>query len=243
MADFHVFEDSSAVAEAAAQLYIALSHRALDRRGRFTVALPGGSTPAPLFQVLATSPWREAIPWDRTLFFWGDDRVAEPDNEHANYHMARLILLDKVPVREENVIRIRGELGAESAAEQLRCDLQEGFGTRRVPRFDLVLLGVGEDGHTASLFPGSNALDSERWAEPVFEPDADPPLDRVTMTLPVLNNARTVLFLALGKAKAPIISRMVNDPEADTLYPAARVEARETLWYVDEAAFSAVQDG
>ena len=238
MADFHVFKDKGEVARAAARLFTELSHRALEERGRFTVALSGGATPAPLFQLLASSPWWEAIPWDRTVFFWADDRAVGPEDERSNFRAAKLTLLDNVPVHAENVIRIRGELGATEAAGQLCSDLVEGFGDKELPRFDLVLLGLGADGHTASLFPGDGALQCTDWSAPVIDPPADPAVDRVTLTLDVLNNARTALFLVTGRAKGDVMAAMVNDPDAGDRYPAARVEAEETLWYVDEAAFA-----
>ena len=237
MADFHVFKDGAEAVEAAARLFTELSHRALEERGRFTVALCGGATPAPLFQLLASSPWWEAIPWDRIVFFWGDERAVGPDDERSNFRMARLILLDNVPVREENVVRIQGELGAEKGAAQLRLDLAEGFG-KDLPRFDLALLGIGADGHTASLFPGHKVLECTDPAAPVPAPPADPAVDRITLTLDVLNNARTALFLVTGQAKADAMAAVVNDPDAGDRYPAARVEAEQTLWYVDEAAFA-----
>eukprot|EP00828_Plagiopyla_frontata_P039581 TRINITY_DN5210_c0_g1_i2.p3 TRINITY_DN5210_c0_g1~~TRINITY_DN5210_c0_g1_i2.p3 ORF type:complete len:304 (-),score=88.80 TRINITY_DN5210_c0_g1_i2:1007-1918(-) len=238
MADFHVFKSNAEVVEAAARLFTELSHRALEERGRFTVALCGEATPAPLFQLLASSPWQDAVPWDRTVFFWSDDRAVGPEDERSNFKAARLILLDNVPVREENVIRIRGELGAEKGAQGLRNDLVEAFGENELPRFDLVLLGLGADGHTASLFPGDEALAGTQWAAPVFDPPADPAVDRITLTLDVLNNARTALFLVTGPDKQDVVAAVVNDPSADDRYPAARVEAAQTLWYVDEAAFA-----
>ncbi len=241
MADFHVFKDDAAVGQAAAGLFTALSHRALDERGRFTVALSGGSTPIPLFKYLASDAFRPAIPWDRTLIFWGDDRAVPPDHEHSNFRLAHETLLAHVPIPKENIVRIQGELGAKQGAEILRRDLVEAFGPNTLPRFDLVLQGLGTDGHTASLFPGNDALDCTDFVAAVINPPAQPALDRVTLTLPVLNNARTALFLVTGPSKQSLISEIVNDPTAPERFPAARVEATETLWYLDEAAFALVQ--
>ncbi|WP_419786224.1 6-phosphogluconolactonase [Pseudodesulfovibrio sp.] len=243
MADFHVFEDTAAVSEAVARLFTDMSHKALGERGRFTVALSGGATPVPLFQRLTFPTWRNAIPWDRILFFWGDDRAVGPHHEYSNYRRARVTLLDHVPVVEQNVVRIRGELGAEKACEQLIRDLETAFGTETLPRFDLVIQGMGMDGHTASLYPGHKELESKEWAVPVTDPAADPKVDRVTFTLPVFNNARTALFMATGAGKAPLIRDIVNDPTAPDRYPAARIDAEETLWYVDENAFSLAKNG
>ena len=240
MPEFHVFRDTAEVSEAAAALFTDLAHRALSERGRFTVALPGGTTPVPLFQRLTFSPWREAIPWDRIVFFWGDDRAVGPDREQSNYRMARVTMLDHVPVKEENVLRIRGELGAENAAEALRADLAGAFGHGGIPRFDLIILSMGLAGDTASLYPNHPALKATDWAVPVPAREGSHDSDRVTMTLPVLNAARTVLFMATGPAKAKIIADLAADPASDR-YPAGRVEAENTLWYVDEAAFGQVK--
>lgn len=237
MADFHIFTDGEDLSRAAARLFTNLSHKALGLRGRFVVALSGGSTPRRFFQLLAESPFRQAVPWDRTVILWGDDRAVGPDHEWSNYRLAHEALLAHVPVREENVLRIKGELGAQRAAEDMRRNMVNVFGDQRVPRFDFVLQGMGGDGHTASLFPGTEALEATEWVVPVFDPPADPKVDRVTLTFPVLNAARMALFLAAGEGKRGKLSEIMNDPTAVDRYPAARLEAEETVWYVDRAAF------
>ncbi|ADU61553.1 MAG: 6-phosphogluconolactonase [Pseudodesulfovibrio sp.] len=236
MAEFHVFADVEAQSRAAASLIVGLSHRALEARGRFTLALSGGSGPVRLMELLAGEPCRGSIPWDRTLIFWGDDRAVGPEHELSNFRLARERLLSRVPVPEANLVRIRGELGAVDAALELRLDLAECFGESAPPRFDLVLLGMGLDGHTASLFPGRPELDSAAWAEPVPAPDMEPRVERVTMTLPVLGAARTALFLVAGQDKRALVDQIRHDPTAPARYPAARVAAEQTLWYLDEAA-------
>lgn len=237
MADFHVFADPEDMSRAAAQLFVELSHQALADRGRFTIALSGGSTPKRLFELLADSPFREAIPWDRTVVFWGDDRAVPPDHEWSNFKLADEALLSHVPVAEANIYRIKGELGAKDAAEDMRRNLVNVFGDKALPSFDLALQGMGGDGHTASLFPGTQALDATDWVVPVFDPPADPAVDRVTLSFPVLKAARVALFLAAGKGKREKIAEIMNDPTAGERYPAARLEAKKTIWYVDEAAF------
>ena len=237
MADFHVFADAEDLSRAAAELFIELAHRALESRGRFTVALSGGSTPKRLFELLADADHWRAVPWDRTLVFWGDDRAVAPDHEWSNYRLAHDALLAHVPIPEHNILRIKGELGAVDACEDMRRNLVNCFGDKKPPRFDLVLQGMGDDGHTASLFPGTEALDATDWVVPVIDPPANPKVDRVTLTFPVLDNARVALFLAAGKGKREIIREIVNDPTAPERYPAARLEAKKTLWYVDAAAF------
>lgn len=237
MADFHVFADADDLSHAAARLIIELSHKALELRGRFVMALSGGSTPKRLFEILAEEDNCRAMPWDRTLIFWGDDRAVDADHEWSNYKLANDILLTRVPVNRNFVFRIKGELGAETAAEEMRRDMVNTFGGNNLPRFDLVLQGMGGDGHTASLFPGTEALDADSWVVPVIDPPANPKVDRVTLTFPVLNAARVALFLAAGEGKREKISEIMNDPTAGDRYPAARLEAEETIWYVDEAAF------
>lgn len=237
MADFLVFDDAEALSQSAAQLFIACAHSALNDRARFTVALSGGSEPKRFFEILASEPYWRAMPWDRTLFFWGDDRAVPPDSELSNYKLAHDTLLANVPVQEENIFRIKGELGAEKAAEDMHRNLVTAFGDSQLPRFDFVLQGMGTDGHTASLFPNTAALETTDWVVPVFNPPATPAVDRVTLSLPVLNNARTALFLATGKEKQQILSEIMSDPDAIDRYPAAMLEAEETLWYADQAAF------
>ncbi len=237
MADFHVFADIEDLSKAAVQLFIARSHAALDARARFTVALSGGSTPKRFFEILASEPYWRAVPWDRTFIFWGDDRAVPPDDEQSNYKLAFDSLLSHVPIPDANIFRIKGELGVKKAAENMRRDLVNTFGDKEIPCFDLVLQGVGTDGHTASLFPGTTTLEATDWVVPVIDPPATPKIDRVTLSFPVFNNARTALFLAAGKNKQSLVSEIMNDPTAPDRYPAARLEGEETIWYVDEAAF------
>jgi 6-phosphogluconolactonase len=236
MADFHVFANAEDMSQSAAQLFIACSHQALNDRARFTVALSGGSTPKRFFEILACEPYWRAVPWDRTLIFWGDDRAVPPDDDQSNYKLAHDTLLSHMPIPEANIFRIRGELGADRAAEDTRRNLVNAFGDKETPRFDFALQGMGTDGHTASLFPNTDSLESTDWVIPVINPPAIPKIDRITMTFPVLNNARTALFLAAGKDKQSLIHEIMNDPTAPDRYPAARLEAEQTLWYVDEAA-------
>lgn len=237
MTDYHVFTDIEELSRAAARLLKDHARQAVDERGRFTLALSGGSTPRRLFDILARDPYRLDVPWDRTLIFWGDDRAVPPDHEHSNYRLAHDTLLAHVPVPDNNIIRIRGELGAVGASTVLRGQLAGVFGENALPRLDFLIQGIGPDGHTASLFPGTEALDSTDWVVPVLSPPATPDVDRVTLTLPVLNNARTALFLVAGANKRPLLHEIMTDPTAPDRYPAARLEAAQTLWYVDKAAF------
>jgi len=237
MAAFHVCKNPEELSLAAARAFIDCACRAVDQRGRFIVALSGGSTPRRLFQILSEAGNRRALPWDKTLIFWGDERAVGPDHAWSNYRLAKDHLLVHVPVREENIFRIKGELGATGAARDIHQHMLTVFGEAGVPRFDLALQGMGSDGHTASLFPGTDALTSAEWVVPVIDPPATPEVDRITMTFPVLNAARLVLFLVAGAEKRHIISAIRNDPAAPDRYPAACVAAEQTLWYVDEEAY------
>lgn len=236
MVDFHVFADKEEMSQVAASLFVAMALNAVAQRGRFTIALSGGSTPRRLFEILAAE-YRESLPWDKTVVFWGDDRAVGPDHEWSNYRLAQETLLAHVGIPEENIYRIKGELGAAEAAREMAQDLKVVFGTDGLPQFDLALQGMGDDGHTASIFPGTDALNATDWVVPVFDPPANPAVDRVTLSFPVLNAAHVALFLVAGESKQAILGEIMNDPTAPERYPAACVEAEETVWYVDEAAF------
>jgi 6-phosphogluconolactonase len=237
--------DGEALARDAAEAVAAAAVRAVAARGRFTLALSGGSTPRRLYALLAdpAAPFRASVPWARTHLFFGDERPVPPDHPDSNYRMAREALLAHVPVA--SVHRIRGEDPA--AAEAYEAELRAFFGVPPAgapPRLDLVLLGLGPDGHTASLFPGSEALDERvRWVLSPFV--ARFGTRRTTLTLPVLDRARAVLFLVAGADKAPALAQaLAPSPGAEPL-PAARVRPDDgtMLWLVDQAAASGLGGG
>ncbi|BDG10032.1 6-phosphogluconolactonase [Anaeromyxobacter paludicola] len=227
--------DAEAVARAAAEELVLAAARAVAARGAFTLALAGGTTPRRLYALLAAEPFRGRVPWDRTQVFFGDERPVPPDHPDSNYRMAREALLDHVPVA--GVHRIRGEDPA--AAERYEEELRRWFGIPpggAPPRLDLALLGLGADGHTASLFPGSLALDERvRWVVSPFV--ARLGSRRTTLTLPVLDRARAVIFLVSGGEKAPALARALAPAPGDEPLPAARVQpAGGALWIADHAA-------
>ncbi|MEJ2422143.1 MAG: 6-phosphogluconolactonase, partial [Acidobacteriota bacterium] len=184
------------------------------------------------------------MPWEATHIFWGDERCVPPDSEDSNFRMAREALLDAVPIPESNIHRIPAEMSPpQKAAEVYEARLAEHFRATaregKPPAFDLLMLGIGGEGHTASLFPGSPALEeARRWAVPVTAPEGIVPAKRITLTLPVINAARRVFFLAAGAAKRPVLQDIRNDPEkAARLYPAACVSPRDpVLWFLDREA-------
>ena len=233
-----VVADAGKLAHEAAQRFTGLAREAVESHGRFSVALSGGSTPAALFSLLAEAPYREQIPWAEVHLFWGDERCVPAGDPGSNYHMADEALIARVPIPAENVHRIRGELAPEAAARAYDNTLRDFF-CGPYARFDLVLLGLGADGHTASLFPGSPALDErERLSLAVTAVYEDRPAQRVTLTLAAINTARHVLFLVSGSAKAESVKAVLEG--SGEQFPAQRIQpaAGALTWLLDEDAAS-----
>jgi 6-phosphogluconolactonase len=237
-----VLPNPAAVAEEAARRVVALAQQAVAERGRFSLALAGGSTPAALYRLLARPPLSDQVDWARTALYFGDDRCVPPDHPDSNDRMARETLLDAAPIPAANVFRIAGESGPDDAAKAYAATLRRTFGLRGSarPRFDLILLGMGDDGHTASLFPGMPALAERRRlavgsAVPGY---VRPAVPRVTLTFPVLNAARQVLFLVAGASKAAAVRGVLTGPEPADPLPARRVQPTDggLTWLLDEAA-------
>src|ERR687890_1563724 len=215
----HVYGSSEELAEAAAREFAAKAEEAFEERGRFAVVLAGGSTPESTYQILARD-YSDRIAWSKVYVFFGDERAVPPHHKDSNLKMASELLLDHVPVG--NVHRIRGELPPEEAAEAYEEELRTFFQTEDVPRFDLILLGIGADGHTASLFPWTPALNvHDRWvvANPVLKLDTT----RITLTIPVINAARAVIFLVAGGDKAEALGEIPEGHADPRAYPARLV--------------------
>jgi 6-phosphogluconolactonase len=237
---FIVLPDPAALAEAAADRIVAAARNAIRRRGRCMLALSGGSSPRVVYPLLASRPRIDAVDWSRVEFFWGDERAVPPDSPDSNYGLARTLLLDHLPdVRPELVHRMPADApDLASAAVRHEVELRHTFGvtagTSERPRFDLIWLGMGPDGHTASLFPGASTLAERRhWVVPATAPPTSPVAARMTFTLPLINAARMALFVVAGADKAPAL-RSVRSASRDL--PASRVRARSTLWLVDAPA-------
>jgi 6-phosphogluconolactonase len=228
--------DRAALARAAAEELARCADQAVEVRGAFTLALAGGSTPRALYELLAdaSAPFRDRVPWPRVHVFFGDERAVPPADPQSNFRMARSALLEHVPAG--SVHRISGELGAAAAASRYQADLLAHFGPGGTPVFDLVLLGLGTDGHTASLFPGSPALrERRRWV--VDAPGPPPSTERITLTVPVLEAARATLFLVAGADKAGPLRRWVNPRGGEVPIPAAQIRFGGRLRVLaDEAA-------
>jgi len=230
-----VFETIYELGRRGAERFIAEAAAAISRRGEFSVALSGGSTPRPLFSALASDEYLSRVDWSRIHFFWVDERCVPPAHPDSNYIAAFDLLLSKLPVDDTHFHRIPGEQSPEVAALSYEQELRDFFAGQSPPRFDLVILGVGTDGHTASIFPGSRlAIDTSRYAVAIYMEKLDS--HRVTLTLPVLNNAREVVFLVSGREKAGIVRSMLEDDIQ--CYPASLVTPVEgtVTWLLDHEA-------
>jgi 6-phosphogluconolactonase len=207
--------------------------------GRFAIALSGGSTPKRLYQLLAASPLREAMPWDRVHLFWGDDRFVPWDDPNSNYAMAHDAMIAHVPIPPENVHGIEHKGSLADAARAYEQVLKSYYGSDTLdparPLLDVNLLGMGPDGHTASLFPGKPALaEQHRWVTEVPEPGLNPRVPRVTLTFPALDSSKSTAFVAAGADKTVMMRRALAG-ERDL--PSARIApVGELIWFVDRAA-------
>ena len=226
---------------AAAEEVVKATNEAVAARGRFTIALSGGSTPKSLYNLLATNA-RTVLPWDKMFFFWGDERHVAPTDAESNYRMTDEAMLSKVPVPPGNVFRIPAENpDADAVATEYEKTLRKFFKLEpgAFPHFDLILLGLGPDGHTASLFPGTAALKEKsrlvvaNWVEKLNT-------HRLSLTFPVLNAARCVAFLVSGTDKASVLKTVLEEDAPGEQYPAKLVRPSDgnLVWLLDRAAAS-----
>ena len=236
MPKVHVSATADESARQAAELVAALSERAVRDRGRFAVALSGGSTPRRLHAVLTSEEYRQRISWPHWRIFWGDERAVRPDHDESNYRMARETLLDHVALSQAHVHRIPTEFDPARAAGEYEQTIRQAL-HEDLPVFDLILLGMGDDGHTASLFPGSEALQEDKrlvTADWVAHLDAH----RITFTLPLINRAAAVAFLVEGEHKAKMVRRVLNAESEEEPLPSSLVQPTdgELHWFLDSAA-------
>lgn len=232
-----IFKDMEKLSRAAAQLFTETADESITKHGRFLVALNGGGTPSRLFQLLATD-CRDNVDWQHVHVFWGDERCVPPEDAESNYRQAWDAFLSRVPIPQANIHPIKGELDPVEAAKDYALTLSR-FASPPLafPRFDLVYLGMGEDGHTASLFPDS-PLEVNELALPVTAQYQNRPADRVTLTPPVFNQARTVAFMVSGEKKAKTLADVLSDRYDPERLPAQRINPKNgnLLWLVDEDA-------
>jgi 6-phosphogluconolactonase len=226
-----VYPDFASLISGAADYIAESAAEAIAERGRFTIALSGGNTPRPVYQRLASA----AIDWSRVHVFFGDERCVSPRDARSNYHMAKLALLDRVPISSANVLRMRGEDPPEAAAEAYAFDLRKALGDDG--RLDLVLLGLGHDGHTASLFPGLAAVtETGRTAMASYVEFVG--MWRLTLTPPAINAARRAVFVVTGDDKVEILHRVLQGPRQPVVLPAQAIRPTErpAIWLLDRAS-------
>lgn len=230
-----IFKDMEKLSRAAAQLFTETADESISARGRFLVALNGGGAPTGLFHLLATD-CHDKVDWQHVHVFWGDERCVPPQDAGSNYHQAWDAFLSRIPIPQANIHRIKGELEPAEAAREYTLTLSQ-FASPPLefPRFDLVYLGMGEDGHTASLFPGS-PLDVTAPALPVTAQYQDRPAQRVTLTPLIFNQARIVAFMVSGENKARTLAEVLSERYDPERLPAQRINPKDgaLLWLVDE---------
>ena len=246
-AEIKVLKDLDEISRTAADMIVRQSSAIGSSAGPFTIALSGGSTPGKLYTRLGSKPYVNGrICWNDIHFFWGDERHVAPDHSQSNYRMASETLFASAPVPAQNLHRVHAEESdAAIAAEKYERELLSFFNlkTAQLPRFDCILLGIGPDGHTASLFPGTNALNEKRrlvvanWVEK-FQ------THRITMTVPVLNNAALIIFLVSGNKKAEVLKEILEGDYRPELLPAQLIRPAHgrLLWLVDQAAAGCLKD-
>jgi 6-phosphogluconolactonase len=232
-----VFPDHESLSHQAARTFVKASEESITARGKFAVAVSGGSTPELCYRLLASPEYSNAIDWPSIHLFWADERCVPPDHERSNFRLVKEALLLRIPFPSANIHRIRGEEGPKKAATLYAREIRGFFGSQQPPVFDLITLGVGRDGHTASLFPGSPALkEMRKLAVPVIMQGEG--VGRVSLSLSVINRARRVLFLASGPEKSEIVTTIVGTEGKRWDYPAGRVRPvrGRLLWFMDKEA-------
>lgn len=245
--EIEIFSDRAALTRDAARRFIDIARNALDAGGRFSVALSGGTTPRELYALLATSEFSSQVDWQRVHVFFGDERAVPPDHAESNFKMANEALLSRVPLPAQNVHRIRTELPAEQAARDYETTLQEFFkldaderGRARInsfPVFDLVLLGLGANGHTASLFPHTRVLrETQHWVAAEYIEKVK--MSRITLTASVINAASNIVWLVAGADKAATVREVLRGAYHPDDLPAQLIKPREgnVVWLLDQAA-------
>lgn len=234
-----ICQDADELSRKAAAQFVASANGGVTRSGRFAVALSGGSTPKALYSLLASSEYRDRADWQRVHLFWGDERCVPPDHSESNFRMVEEALLRNISIPEQNIHRMAGEKEPSSAAADYERELRDFFelGPGQRPRFDLVLLGLGEDGHTASLFPGNTALtEQENLVATTYVEKLK--AHRLTLTLPVINYAAQVSFLIAGASKAAVVKNLLGADSKSFDYPAGRVRPSngQLTWFITRDA-------
>ena len=236
-ARIQVLSDLEAMSHKAGELFVNASRTCIGSKGRFSAALSGGSTPKRLYSLLGSAEYSPQVDWQRVHFFWVDERCVPKEHEESNFKTAFDTLLSKVYIPDGNIHRIKGEEDPDKGAKGYEEEVRKFFGMSGLPIFDLVILGMGEDGHTASLFPGSNLL-KERIRLAVAVYLENPNRNRITLTLPVLNNAAQIIFLVAGQSKADVVWEILGGGQKKERYPAGRISPihGSITWLIDQGA-------
>jgi len=236
MAIVKTYPNLGVLSEAAAEFFAEQACQAVEKRGRCNAVLAGGETPRSMYELLAGKPYSTSIPWEKIHVYWGDERCVPANNKLSNQFMARQSLLDHVPIPEENIHPIVYENSPSLAAEEYEKVLRATF-KGRSPQFDVVLLGLGDNGHTASLFPATDVLKiQDHWVSHVYI--AEQKLYRVTLTAPILNQGATIMFMVAGSKKAQVIKAVIEGPRDSTRLPAQLIEPvnGQLFWLLDQEA-------
>ncbi|MEO7174769.1 MAG: 6-phosphogluconolactonase [Saprospiraceae bacterium] len=230
-----MFESKEATNKAVAEFIIAIAEQSIKTNGKFTLSLSGGQTPANLYKLMSDPQYSSRMPWQHTFIFWGDERCVPSDDKRNNANMAKALLLDHISIPSININAIPVELEPRKAAEEYESTIKQFFGEEQ-PSFDLILLGLGENGHTASLFPGTDVVfENKRLVKELYVTDQN--MFRITMTPLLINKAHNIIFLVEGKNKAEILNEVLSPEQADK-FPAQVIKPKHgnLYWFVDEKA-------
>jgi 6-phosphogluconolactonase len=231
-----VFQSSEKLAEGAAESMIQIAKHAIETKGRFMLCLSGGTTPEYLYALLAKPPYRNQIPWNKTFVFWGDERCVSSNDKQNNAHRAKILLLDHIDIPVVNIYSIPVDISPSEAAKKYERTIKEIVGID-TPCFDLIFLGLGENGHTASLFPGSDVVfENTRLVREVYV--AEQNMFRITMTPLLINKAQNIIFLVEGENKATILKTVLRGSHEPDKFPAQIInpENGNVYWFIDEKA-------
>lgn len=231
-----IYENVDALGSAVAELFLKKACLAVAERGRFTVSLAGGQTPQRIYEMLAKPPYSHQIPWEGIHIYWGDERYVPADDIRSNQLMARKAFLDHVPIPQQQIHPIVCNSTPEQAAKDYEEVIASTF-SEEEPQFDFIFLGLGSDGHTASLFPNTSVLQEKKhWTGHVYLPELDS--HRVTLTAPLINQARTLAFLVTGDSKAQIVCEVLEGPQDHLRLPSQMITPKngELFWFLDQGA-------
>ncbi len=231
-----IFKTIEDLNESAAKFLVDVAKKSVAYRGRFALCLSGGNTPKSLYTLLSLPPYRDLVPWKNTFIFWGDERCVPADDERNNAHMATVALLKKIDIPSSNIFPVPTHLPPAESAKKYEETLHNFFG-KEAPHFDLVFLGLGNNGHTASLFPGTAVLHEEvRWVKEVFVKDKEG--YRITMTAQIINKAHHIIVLVTGEEKAAILNTVLTGSYLPEKYPAQLIGPAhgEIYWFIDDKA-------